>query len=68
MKISQLLTIIDEDEQIFISDDNAPIFEMPIFSGRAGDIENDNPINEMNIINITAADWELLILAEGETK
>ena len=64
MKISQLLTIIDKSDEIIISDYNASISEMFLFVGCAGDIENDNPLNEMNVVNITAHLCELLILVE----
>ena len=64
MRISQLLKVMDKDDEIIIDDGNKCIDRMRVYKGTARGIGKDNPINKMHVVVIYPYDNKLLVLAQ----
>lgn len=56
MRVSQLLNVMDKDEQICIEDGNKTVDDMELYCGPVREIKKDNPINKMHVVAIVAID------------
>lgn len=54
MRVSQLLNVMDKDEQICIEDGNKTVDDMELYCGPVRGIKKDNPINKMHVVAIVA--------------
>ena len=64
MTVNELLCVIDEQENIYISDYEKPIDQMSVYSGFAGKLkERSESIGSMRVVNISYSYDALLILA-----
>lgn len=68
MRVSQLLHVMDKDDDIIIDDGNKKIDRCRIYSGTVRGIKRDNPINKMHVVVIYPYDNKLLVLAETSKK
>ena len=68
MKLSQLTKVMDKDEEIFVSDRNAPIDKMLLYSGAVRGIVRDNPINKYHVNSVCADDDTILVLVERSSR
>jgi hypothetical protein len=64
MRVSQLLHVMDKDDDIIIDDGNKKIDRQRVYSGTVRGIKRDNPINKMHVVVIYPYDNKLLVLAE----
>lgn len=64
MKVSQLLHVMDKDDEIVIDNYNAPINNTVIYKGTVRGIKRDNPVNQMHVSSIFANDDTIFVLAE----
>ena len=62
MRVSQLLHVMDRDDEIVIDDMDAPVYRMRIYSGTVRGIYKDSPINKMRVISVCADDGQMSIL------
>lgn len=63
MKVSQLIHVMDRDDDIVIDDYDAPMDRMRIYSGAVRGIKKDNPINKMVVMSVCADNDAILVLA-----
>lgn len=63
MKVSQLLSVMDKDQPVFINDPNEPIDNRCLYSGRVKGIKRDDRINEYHIEEIFPFDDLLIVFA-----
>lgn len=56
MKVSQLLKVMDKDENICIEDCDKTVDDMEIYCGAVRGIKKDDPINKMHVVAIAAVD------------
>jgi arginine repressor len=68
MKVSQLLHVMDKDDEIVIDDYDAPIVKMRLYKGKVKGIKRDDQINKMHVASICADDDTILVLATEQTK
>lgn len=68
MRLSQLLHVMDKDDDIIIDDGNKKIDRQRVYSGTVRGIKRDNPINKMHVVVIYPYDNKLLVLAETSKK
>ena len=55
MKVRELIDLMDEKENICIDDlEEKNVFNTELYCGAAGDLKQDNPIMDMEIIGIVA--------------
>lgn len=54
MTVRELINLMDEKENICIEDLEKPVFDMELYCGKTGDLKQDNPIMDMEIIGIVA--------------
>lgn len=54
MKVSQLLNVMDKDEQICIEDCDKTVDDMELYCGPVREIKKDDPINKMHVVAIVA--------------
>lgn len=54
MRVSQLLKVMDKDEDICIEDYNKTIDDMELYCGAVRGIKKDDPINKMQVVAIVA--------------
>ena len=64
MRISQLLHVMDKDDEIIIDDYDEPINKMTVYRGIVRGIKRDDPINQMHVSSICAKDDAILVLVE----
>jgi hypothetical protein len=63
MRVSQLLKVMDKDDEIVIDDFGKPIDKMMIYNGAVRGIKRDDPINKMHIYSVNAYDYTIIVLA-----
>lgn len=68
MKVSQLLHVMDKDDDIIIDDGNKKIDRNRVYRGTVRGIKRDSPINKMHVVVIYPYDNKLLVLAEHQTE
>ena len=61
MKLSQLLKVMDKDDDITIYDYNKPTNNEPIFCGNIRKIYKDNPLNKCHIKYLIPCDNRILV-------
>lgn len=54
MRVSQLLKVMDKDEQICIDDCDKTVDDTELYCGPVSGIKKDNPINKMHVVAIVA--------------
>ena len=59
MKVSQLLHVMDKDDDIIIED------ESTIYKGEVRGIKRDDPINRMHVDHVFACDNKMFVLVKG---
>ena len=64
MRVSQLLRVMDKDDEIVIDDVDLPIDKNTIYQGPVRGIKKDNPINKIHIEAICAANDTIFVLVE----
>ena len=64
MKISQLISVIDKDEEIVIEDANVPVDRNRVYQGTVEGIKRDETLNSMHVVVIFPEDNKLMVLAE----
>lgn len=64
MRVSQLLRVMDKDDEIVIDDVDLPIDKNTIYQGPVRGIKKDNPINKIHIGAICAANDTIFVLVE----
>ena len=62
MRVEELLRVVEADEDIVITDYDAPIDECTLYKGVAS--EFDRKIGKMHVLNICAIDDAIFILAK----
>lgn len=67
MRVSQLLNVMDKDEQICIEDGNKTVDDMELYCGPVRGIKKDNPINKMHVVAIVAIN-DLMCVAVQEPR
>lgn len=67
MRVSQLLKVMDKDDEIVIDDFGKRIDEMRIYNGTVRGITRDDPINKMHIYSVAAYDHTIIVLAGAPT-
>ena len=68
MKVSQLLHVMDRDDEVVIHDFDAKIDEAEIFSGTPRGIKRDDPINKMHVVCVATMGYAIFILARMPRK
>lgn len=68
MRVSQLLHVMDKDDEIIIDDGNKKIDRNRVYSGTVRGIKRDDPVNKMHVVVIYPYDNKLLVLAEDSKK
>ena len=68
MRVSQLIHVMDRDDQIIINDGNKKISELEIYRGTCRGIKKDDPINRYFVHNIFADGETIVVLAEEQRK
>lgn len=68
MRVSQLLHVMDKDDEIIIDDYDKPIDKQTIYKGAVGGIKRDDPINKMHVSSICTDGDVILVLAEEPRK
>lgn len=64
MKISQLISVIDKDEEIVIKDVNVPVNRNRVYQGTVEGIKRDETLNSMHVVIIFPEDNKLMVLAK----
>ncbi len=64
MKISQLISVIDKDEEIVIKDVTVPVDRNCVYQGTIEGIKRDETLNSMHVVVIFPEDNKLMVLAE----
>lgn len=64
MRVSQLLHVMDRDDEIIIDDANKKINRMRVYEGTVRGIKRDDPINRMHVNSVFADDSVMVVLAE----
>lgn len=64
MKVSQLLHVMDKDDDIIIDDGNKHIDRSLVYQGTVKGIKRDDVVNKMHVVSIIPCDNKLFILAE----
>ena len=54
MTVHELIDLMDEKEDIYIEDLEKPVDDMELYCGATGELKQDNPIVDMEIIGIVA--------------
>lgn len=62
MRLSQLIHAMDRDDDIFVSEYDAPIDKSLLYDGIVRGIKKDNEINKMHVVNVTASDDVVFVL------
>lgn len=65
MRLSQLLHVMDRDEDICIDDMGKRIDENRIYAGNVRGIKRDDPINKMHVVCIFPSDNTLNVLVKS---
>lgn len=65
MKVSQLLHVMDKDDDIIIEDESKRIDRMTIYKGEVRGIKRDDPINRMHVDHVFACDNTMFVLVKG---
>mgnify|MGYP003288210874 CR=1 FL=1 len=68
MRVSQLLRVMRDTDDIVISKQIGRLEYMELFRGLAGNIKRDNPINKMHVLLIDVCDDTLYVLADKQRK
>lgn len=68
MKVRELIDLMSETESICIEDIDKQIDVMELYCGAAGDLKQDNPIMDMEIIGIVAVNDLLYAGVRNATK
>ncbi|MBR2388138.1 MAG: hypothetical protein IKB02_09840 [Clostridia bacterium] len=64
MRVSQLLHVMDKNDEVVINDFGKAVDKMTIYEGLVKGINRDNPINKMCVACICASDDTIYIVAE----
>ena len=67
MRVSQLLKVMDKEDEIYIDDFDAKIDKMHLYDGAVKGIKKEDPINKMHVVSI-CAEGELLLVLASEQK
>lgn len=67
MKISQLIRVMDKDEEIVIKDVNEPVNRNRVYQGTVEGIKRDGSIDRMHVVILFPEDNKLMVLAEKPT-
>lgn len=68
MTVRELINLMDEKENICIEDLEKPVFDMELYCGKTGDLKQDNPIMDMEIIGIVAVNDLICAAVREATK
>ena len=68
MRVSQLLHVMDRDDEIIIDDANEKINRMRVYKGTVRGIKRYDPINQMHVNSVFADDSVIVVLAENNNK
>lgn len=64
MTVSQLLHVMDKDDDIVINNGAANVQAMCIYEGVVRHIKRDNPVNRMHVAAVCACEDTIFVLAE----
>lgn len=67
MRVSQLLKVMDKDENICIEDCDKTVDDMELYCGAVRGIKKDSPINKMHVVAIVAVN-DLLCVGVQEPR
>ena len=68
MKVSQLLHVMDRDDDILIQDESLPIDQMTLYEGTVRGIYKDNPVNAMHVTCVQAIGDLIAVLVSNNKK
>ena len=66
MRVSQLLHVMDKDDDIVVHDYDKPIDQSILYQGTVRGIYKDNPINRMHVLSVCAAEDVISVLVRKE--
>ena len=67
MKISQLIQVMDKDDEIIIHDDDEPMDRNLVYQGTVGGINRNDSIERMHVVVIFPDDDKLMVIAKKPT-
>ncbi len=68
MKVSQLLHVMDKENEIVVHDYDKPIDQSLLYQGTARGIYKDNPLNRMRVLSVCAVGDVILVLVRNGDK